>query len=118
MRARFRRHIGFAHHLAGRAREHPHLELLVEPTLSICCFRYRRDGLKEPALDAVNTQIVQLLRAEEGLVPSTTRVAGRLAIRACFVNAATTLREVDGLADAVVRLGDRLPASRSGRPAR
>lgn len=108
MRARFRRHIGFAHHLADRAREHPRLELLVEPTLSICCFRYRRDGLDDVALDAVNTQIVQLLRAEEDLVPSTTRVDGRLAIRPCFVNPATTLREVEALADAVVRIGDRL----------
>ena len=110
MRERFSRHIGFAHHLADRAREHPHLELLLEPTLSICCFRYRRDGLDEEALDAVNTQIAQLLRAEENLVPSTTRVAGRLAIRPCFVNPATTLREVDALAAAVVRLGDQLSA--------
>jgi aromatic-L-amino-acid decarboxylase len=110
MRERFRRHIGFAHHLADRAREHPHLELLVEPTLSVCCFRYRRDGLDDAALEETNTRIVQLLRAEEDLVPSTTRVAGRLAIRACFVNPATTLREVDALADAVVRIGDRLPA--------
>ena len=106
MRERVRRHIGFAHHLADRAREHPRLELLLEPTLSICCIRYRRDELDDEALDAVNTAIVQLLRADEGLVPSTTRVGGHLSIRPCFVNPATTLAEVDALANAIVRLGD------------
>jgi hypothetical protein len=35
-------------------------------------------------------------------------VEGKLAIRPCFVNASTTLEEVNGLADAVVALGDRL----------
>jgi aromatic-L-amino-acid/L-tryptophan decarboxylase len=108
MRERFRRHIGFARHLADRAEAHPRLELLLQPTLSICCFRYRRDGLDEAALDAVNTQIVQMLRAEAGAVPSTARIQGSLAIRPCFVNPATTLTEVDALADSVISMGDRL----------
>ena len=108
MRERFRRHIGFARRLADRAEEHPRLELLDVPTLSMCCFRYRVDGLDEPRLDALNTEIVQTLRAETSLVPSTTRIEGRLAIRPCFVNPATTLAEVDGLADRVVEIGERL----------
>ncbi|HEX7171639.1 MAG TPA: pyridoxal-dependent decarboxylase [Candidatus Limnocylindria bacterium] len=108
MRERVRRHLGFARHLADRAVEHPRLELLDEPTLSICCFRYRTGGLDEPRLDALNTEIVQTLRAETRLVPSTTRIQGRLAIRPCFVNAATTLAEVEALAESVVEIGDRL----------
>lgn len=108
MRERFRRHIGFARHVADRAVEHPRLELLLEPTLSICCFRYRRDGLDEPALDAFNTEIVQALRADLGLIPSTARVGESLAIRPCFVNPATTMAEVNALVDGVVAIGDRL----------
>ena len=108
MRARFRRHIGYAQHLAERATAEPRLELLLPPSLSICCFRYRRDGLDDEALDTINTEIVRRLRAEEGLVPSSARVDGRLAIRPCFVNPATTRAEVDALADAVVRIGDGL----------
>ena len=108
MRQRIRRHIGLANRLADRAAADPRLELLLSPTLSIACFRYRREGLDEQTLDAVNTEIVQRLRAEEDLVPSTTRVDGRLAIRPCIVNAATTVAEVDALADAVVRIGDTL----------
>lgn len=110
MRDRVRRHIGFASHLAGRVEDHPRLELLVPPSLSIACFRYRADGLAEATLDAVNTEIVQTLRAEQRLVPSTTRVDGRLAIRPCYVNPATTLAEVDALADTVVEIGDRIAA--------
>jgi aromatic-L-amino-acid/L-tryptophan decarboxylase len=108
MRARVRRHIGFARHLADRAEADARLELLDDPQLSICCFRYRGHGLDEPTLDAVNTEIVQTLRAEERLVPSTARIDGRLAIRACFVNPATSLAEVDALADKVAEIGDRI----------
>jgi hypothetical protein len=35
-------------------------------------------------------------------------VAGKLAIRPCFVGARTTLREADGLVDAVLELGREL----------
>jgi aromatic-L-amino-acid decarboxylase len=108
MRDRIRRHIGYARRLAEHAAKHPRLELMLQPSLSICCFRYRRDDLDDAALDVVNTEIVQRLRAEEGLVPSTARVNGRLAIRPCIVNPATTTAEVDALADAVVRLGDTI----------
>ncbi len=107
MRNRVRRHIALARHLADRAEGHPRLELLDTPRLSICCFRYRRDGLSEAQLEALNTLIVQTLRAEENLVPSTARIDGRLAIRACIVNPATTLVEIDALADRVVAIGDR-----------
>jgi aromatic-L-amino-acid decarboxylase len=110
IRERIRRHISLARHLAYRAEAHPRLELLLPPTLSICCIRYRREGLDEAALDAINTRIVQSLRAETGLVPSTARIEGSLAIRPCIVNPATTLTEVDALADSVLEIGDRLSA--------
>jgi aromatic-L-amino-acid/L-tryptophan decarboxylase len=48
------------------------------------------------------------LRAGTPYVPSTTRVAGRLAIRPCYINPRTTLREVEGLAQAVRDIGDQL----------
>ena len=117
MHDRIRRHIGFARHLANRAAQHPHLEQLLPPSLSISCFRYRRDGLDDTALDALNTGVVQTLRAEGGPIPSTTRIEGKLAIRPCFVNAATTLAEVDTLADRVVEIGDRLAARLAQEPA-
>jgi aromatic-L-amino-acid decarboxylase len=108
MRERVRRHNDFARHLADRVRADARLELLAEPTLSICCFRYRVDGRADAELDELNTEIARRLRAETSYVPSTTRVRGHLAIRPCYINPRTTLADVDGLADAVRRLGDAL----------
>lgn len=113
MRRRIRRHVGFARHLADRAEDHPRLELLIPPTLSICCYRYRRDGVADRRLDDVNAEIVRRLRAEHDLVPSTTVVEGRLAIRPCFVNPATTLAEVDAFADRTAEIGDELTSAQA-----
>jgi aromatic-L-amino-acid decarboxylase len=108
MRERVRRHRDFASRLAEIVTADERLELLAPPTLSICCFRYRPRELDEEAVDRLNTEIARRLRAETPYVPSTTRVAGRLAIRPCYINPRTTLREVEGLAQTVRDIGDQL----------
>ena len=119
MRDRVRRHLDFARHIERRAREHPRLEVLQPATLSICCFRYRAPGADAASTDALNVRIMRRLRAETGYVPSTTSVAGAYFIRPCFINPRTTLSEVDGLVDAVLRFGDaeagRAEATPAGR---
>jgi aromatic-L-amino-acid/L-tryptophan decarboxylase len=106
---RVRRHVGFARHVAERARGEANLELLMAPQLSVVCFRYLPDGaapgVASDAVDDVNRRILERLRAETGLVPSSTVVDGRYAIRPCFINPRTTDAEVDGLVDAVLRFG-------------
>jgi aromatic-L-amino-acid decarboxylase len=116
VRAIVQRDVGFAEHLAERAREHPRLELVTEPKLSICCFRYVPEApgaLDEQALADLNARILSALRRDTPFAPSSTVVDGRYALRPCYVNARTTLADVDGLADAVVALGDRLVAEAS-----
>src|SRR5688500_3478136 len=98
-----------------RSRTRASTRLLLPPALSICCFRYRADGLDEPRLTELNQQVVRLLRAETRYVPSTHVVGEKLAIRTCFVNASTTLAEVEGLAAAVVALGHDSPRKMSRR---
>lgn len=110
MRDRVRRHNDFARRLARLVRSDERLELLAPPTLSICCFRYWAPGLDDPTLDQLNAEIARRLRAQTPFVPSTTRVAGRLAIRPCYINPRTTIREVDGLAQAAREIGDSLLA--------
>jgi glutamate/tyrosine decarboxylase-like PLP-dependent enzyme len=105
--ARVERHIGFARHLAQRARQHPRLELLLEPELSIVCFRYA-------ASDAVNAEILLRLRRTTRSIPSSTVVAGHLAIRPCFINPRTRLADVDTLVDHVITIGDELTGLQSG----
>jgi aromatic-L-amino-acid decarboxylase len=108
MRARVRRHNDYARQVERRVRADPRLELLAPATLSICCFRYRAPDMTDDGLDRLNGKLAQRLRDETPFVPSTTRVGGRLAIRPCFINPRTTLAEVDGLVDAVTRIGDEL----------
>ena len=106
---RVERHVAFARRVAERARSHERLELLLEPELSIVCFRY----LPGSGIDAdqLNFSIVERLRRETPFVPTTTVVDGRLAIRPCFINPRTTQREVEGLVDATIRFGDELSAT-------
>ena len=99
--ARVERHVGFARHVARRARQHPRLELLAEPELSIACFRYA-------ASDAVNAEILLRLRRTTRSIPSSTVVGGHLAIRPCFINPHTNLADVDALVDHVIAIGDEL----------
>lgn len=99
--ARVERHCGFAQHVAARAREHPRLELLLEPQLSVACFRYAAD-------DHVNAEILQRLRRTTASIPTSTVVGGRFAIRPCFINPRTELRHVDELVDNVIRIGGEL----------
>lgn len=105
LRERVVRHNDFARRVADLVRADPALELLSEPELSVCCFRYVRAGLDDDALDGLNRAIVRRLQAETPYVPSSTLVDGRTAIRPCFINPRTTAAEVDGLVGAVLRIG-------------
>jgi glutamate/tyrosine decarboxylase-like PLP-dependent enzyme len=74
----------------------PSLELLAPVKLNIVCFRVR-------ALDdAGNGALVADLHEAGDFAPSTTRVAGRLAIRAAIVNHRTSEADIEGLLAAVL----------------
>ncbi|HEY4754279.1 MAG TPA: aminotransferase class V-fold PLP-dependent enzyme, partial [Candidatus Limnocylindrales bacterium] len=104
--ARVERHVAFARAVAEAARSHPRLELLMEPQLSVTCFRYRpADGVDA---DELNRAILDRLRRETTVAPSSTVVGGQYAIRPCFINPRTTEREVEELVRAVIRFGDEL----------
>ena len=108
IRERVTRHNDFARRLASLVEADERLELLAEPVLSICCFRYRVAQRTEQELEELNQEIARRLRAESKYVPSTTRVNGKLALRPCYINPRTTGTEVDGLAARVRQLGDEL----------
>jgi len=108
LRARVVRHNGYARRLADLVRADPRLELLTEPDLSVCCFRYRRDGLDDASLDRLNDGLIRRLHVESPYVPSGTWVGGRFAIRPCFLNPRTEESDVDALAAWVRKIGDAL----------
>jgi aromatic-L-amino-acid/L-tryptophan decarboxylase len=103
---RVERHVGFARRVAARARAEERLELLLEPMLSIACFRYVPSGAADP--DALNVALLDRLRRETPFMPTSTRVRGQFAIRPCFINPRSTEADVDGMVDEVLRLGREL----------
>jgi aromatic-L-amino-acid/L-tryptophan decarboxylase len=107
--ARVKRHNAMAAHVAQLAREHPNLELLQEPTLSICCFRYVAPNVND--LDLLNQRLHRRLTRDNRSLPSTTRVNGRLALRPCFIGARSELSHARALVADVLRIGGELAAS-------
>ena len=113
LRARIVRDNDYARTLAALVRADDRLELLVEPELSICCFRYVVPGMNEADLDDLNHRLVRRLHAQTPYVPSATRVNGRFAIRPCFINPRTEESDVEGLVRAIRATGDALAAGQS-----
>ncbi len=111
---RMRRHNDMAAYIAQVAREHPNLELLQEPTLSICCFRYVSPAVAD--LDGLNQRLHRRLTRENQNMPSTTQVNGRLALRPCFVGARSTMAQAQALVADVLRIGAEL--ARDAAPGR
>jgi len=113
VQATVRRDLGFARRLVDRVRAEPRLELLTEPELSIVCFRFVPGGEHtDEALDDLNSELLRRLRRDTPYIPSSTRVAGRFALRPCYINPRTSDADVDGLADAVLRIGEQIASER------
>jgi aromatic-L-amino-acid/L-tryptophan decarboxylase len=103
VRARIVADNDLARRVARLAEEHPRLEALTQPQLSIACLRYV-GGDGDP--DEVNERLLRRLRRESPYLPSATVVRGRFAIRPCFINARTTPDQVDAFVATLVRFGD------------
>jgi aromatic-L-amino-acid decarboxylase len=108
MRQRIVNDNDFARHVAARAHEHPRLEVLAEPVLSICGFRYRTEVDRD--WNSINSQILRRLARETPIVVSSTIVDGEFMLRPCFINARTATSDVDDFVDTVIRFGDELSA--------
>ncbi|WP_040508513.1 pyridoxal phosphate-dependent decarboxylase family protein [Gluconobacter morbifer] len=90
-----------ARHLAQRVTETQGLVLLAPVTLNIVCFGV--EGLS----DTETSELVQDLHESGIAAPSTTRINGRLAIRAAIVNHRTETVHVDRMLDAVIDFAAR-----------
>lgn len=105
--ARIMRDNDFARYVATAASEHPLLESLTRPDLSVACIRYVGDGsIPSAQLDSINTRIHRRLVRETEFLPSATVVHGHYVIRPCFVNPRTPWSLVESFLPAVVRLGN------------
>ena len=96
-----------ADHAAHRIRQSAALEVMGEPSMSIVCFRARSpEGhpMSPEALDAWNESIQERVVEEGTAMISSTRIAGRFALRFCILNHRTTRDDVDAVLDRILTL--------------
>ena len=83
--------------------------IAVAPSLSLAqTDQFKTAPQFEARLDALNEAILLAVRARGRCVTSATRVAGRFAIRPCFINPRSSLEDADALVDEVLTVGRSL----------
>jgi glutamate/tyrosine decarboxylase-like PLP-dependent enzyme len=89
---------------AQRLLEARGFEILSPQRLSIVCFRAVCSGWSEPQLDALNLYLEDALRRSGEAMISSTRLAGKVALRFCFVHWETTAHDVEHVVDLLLAL--------------
>jgi glutamate/tyrosine decarboxylase-like PLP-dependent enzyme len=104
------RSCALARYLESRVAETPELELMAPVELNIVCFRFRpktsgAEDSDSECSNRINDEIVIRLQESGIVAPSTTKIRGRLAIRAAIVNHRTSRTEIDALVENTLALG-------------
>ena len=85
-RACIQRNLDLAEYAEGLIRGHPELTLMAPATLGIVCFRREWPGCDEAETERRGTALAGELERGGTALVSTTRLAGRHAIRLCILN--------------------------------
>lgn len=100
--------IGQARYLSRLVEAQPRLWMMAPAAINIVCFRFDPGGMDEPALKALNTEIMLRLQEEGVAVLSDTTLRGRHCLRAAICNHRSRYDDIDLLVRQVVRIGDGL----------
>ena len=93
-RACIQRNLDLAEYAEGLIRDCPELTLMASATLGIVCFRREWPGCDEAETERRGTALADELERGGTALVSTTRLAGRHAIRLCILNPTTAARHV------------------------
>ena len=101
-----------ARYLGELVDEHPDFELMSEPSLSICCFRYAPAALRgnDEALDRLNERVMTEIQRDGRIYCSNAVLDGRFCLRACIVNFRTEAEQLELLLEVATDHGERLAA--------
>jgi glutamate/tyrosine decarboxylase-like PLP-dependent enzyme len=111
-RASIERDLSLADRLATRVRQSGDLELVIEPSLSIVCFRFAPSALRndEEKLNQLNKRVLEAVQLSGHAFLSSTTINGAFCLRACVINHRSTEQDIDALVDQVRQTGARLQA--------
>jgi aromatic-L-amino-acid/L-tryptophan decarboxylase len=101
------RHNTLAQYMASLVDDVPDLELMAPVELSIVCFRYVPDSLREDEeqLDALNKRIMEEVQAGGKAIVNGTIVHGRFVLRSCALHYALTEDDVVAIIEEVCHVG-------------
>ncbi len=109
-----REHLRLARYLAELVEQSDDFELVLEPALSVCCFRYvpadvtKGDPSTESYLDTLNRELELALIDNGGASVSGTTIGGMRVLRACIVNHRVTTKGVEETFELLRKLGNEL----------
>lgn len=98
------RNVAQAHYLGGLIDQDSDFQLMAPIGLDIVCFRYQPTGLDEPALDALNREILFELQEQGIAAPSYTTLKGRACLRVAIANHRSQQADFDLLISEIKRL--------------
>jgi aromatic-L-amino-acid decarboxylase len=103
------RHNILAQYMASLIDDVPNLELMAPVELSIVCFRYIPDSLREDEeqLDALNKRIMEEVQARGKAFVNGTILHGRFVLRSCALHFALTEDDVVAIIEEVCKVGER-----------
>jgi glutamate/tyrosine decarboxylase-like PLP-dependent enzyme len=102
-----------ATYLADLIVKAPELELVAPVPLNVVCYRYRKSGLDDAALDGLNRQIIVELQEQGVAAPSGTNIKGRYVIHVAVTNHRSSREDFDVLLKETIRIGNKRAASLS-----
>lgn len=94
-----------AEYLADLVNQQPDLELTAPVSMSITCFRMKKEGWDEDQLRRLNREIILRLQEEGIASPSSTILHGKYTLRVANVNQRTRMEDMDLLISEVMRIG-------------
>jgi aromatic-L-amino-acid decarboxylase len=80
---------------ADRLREEAHIEIMAEPILSLCAFRWAPPGRSDAELNALNQRLLEAINARRNVYLTGTSLGGRLALRICVLSFRTHLDRME-----------------------
>jgi aromatic-L-amino-acid/L-tryptophan decarboxylase len=100
-----------AQYLAQLVDAAPDLERLAPAPLNIVCFRYRVNGMDDPALNQFNQELLMRLQESGVAAPSHTMLNGKYAIRAAITNHRSRREDFELLVKQVIHIGKTMTES-------
>ncbi|MEM7234782.1 MAG: pyridoxal-dependent decarboxylase, partial [Planctomycetota bacterium] len=100
-----------ARELVRLVEESPQLELVAPCPLNVVCFRYVTRDRSDGDLNAINTELLLRLQESGFVVPSSTTIDGRFALRAAITNHRTRWHDLAQITELVVTLGREIESS-------